>query len=168
MILPRYSSQQRPRELRRRVVIPARLRVGAQWSDACILNVSSRGLMVHSGNAGPKDSLVELRRGEHVIIARVVWRDGGRVGLRCDNRLPVEEIMSVSQSQSLRLVASDGALIGDRAKDRQSALDPALRRRAVEFMGVAAIALCLAIGVWAMVEQVLPGPLAEIDAALAS
>src|SRR5215218_5584495 len=97
----RFRNQiQRPRELRRRVVLPARLRTGAQWSDTCILNISSRGLMIHSGREAPRGSLVELRRGEHVIIARVAWRDGARVGLCSEDRVPIEEIMSVGYSQA--------------------------------------------------------------------
>ena len=87
-------SRQRPREVRRRVVLPARLLTGVQWSDTCILNISSRGLMIHSGRVAPKGSVVELHRGDHVIVARVVWRDGARVGLQSTDRVPVEEIMS--------------------------------------------------------------------------
>jgi len=106
----RLSDSRPPREVRRRVVLPARLRTGVQWSDTCILNISSRGLMIHSGKPAPKGSLVELRRGEHVIIARIAWRDGARVGLCAEDRVPIEEIMSVGQSQAFRLTASDGVL----------------------------------------------------------
>ena len=118
MLGSKYSPSQRPRELRRRVVLPARLRTGAQWSDACILNISSRGMMIHSGRAGPEGTRVELRRGEHVIIARVMWCDGGPAGLRSDERLPVEEIMSLSQSSALQLVASGGDLVDRRKSPR--------------------------------------------------
>src|SRR5579872_7025211 len=104
----RAHGKQRPRELRRRVVLPARMRAGAQWSDASILNISSRGLMIHSGRAGPTGSTLELRRGSHVIIAKVMWRDGSRAGLRSDARLPMEDILSGNQSTALSLVASAG------------------------------------------------------------
>jgi hypothetical protein len=132
------------------------------------LNISSRGLMIHSGRAAPKGSTVELRRGEYVIIARVVWRDGGRVGLRSDERLPVEEIMSLGQCQSLQLVATDGARIDRRKQPRSTPTDARLRGRALEFVGVAAIALSLAAGVWAMAQQAFARPMAQIDAALGS
>lgn len=168
MSVPKYSESHRPRELRRRVVLPARLRSGVQWSDTCILNISSRGLMIHSGRAAPKGSTVELRRGEHVIVARVVWRDGARVGLRSDDRLPVEEIMSLSQCKSLRLVATDGARVERRKRPRPSSGDSRLWGRAFEFVGVGVIALALALGVWAMAQQAFVAPLAQIEAALGS
>ena len=166
MSVPKYSKSHRPRELRRRVVIPARLRSGAQWSDTCILNISSRGLMIHSGRAAPEGGVVELRRGQFVIIARVMWRDGGRVGLRSDERLPIEEILSVSQSKALQLVAADGARIDRRKKPRGSPPDARLRGRAFEFVGVGVIALALAMSIWVMAEQAFAKPLAEIGAAL--
>ena len=166
MGLVNRNNSERPRELRRRVVLPARLRTGAQWSDACILNISSRGMMIHSGRAGPAGSTVELRRGEHVIIARVMWRDGARAGLHADERLPVDEILSLSQSNSLRLVASEGAIIDRRKQPRGEKGDARLAGRAMEFIGVGAIILCLALGVWAMAQQAFTRPLAEVQAAL--
>ncbi len=63
------SKSHRPRELRRRVVLPARLRIGSRWNDTCILNISSRGLLIHSPRLGNEGSGVELRRGGEVIEA---------------------------------------------------------------------------------------------------
>ena len=59
------SSQSfRPRELRRKLLVPARLRHGAAWSDTCIVNISSRGLMIHSSRPLQPGSKVEVYRGE--------------------------------------------------------------------------------------------------------
>lgn len=157
------KSNQRPRELRRRVVIPARLRAGAGWSDACILNISTRGLMIHSGRAGREGSVVELHRGAHIIIARVVWRNGARAGLRAEERVPVEEIMSVAQSAPLQLVASNGRVIERRKRPRYD--DSRLRGRAIEFAGVGAIVLLLALGIADLAAQAF-SPLARVEAAL--
>lgn len=161
------KSDHRPRELRRRVVLPARIRTGAQWSDTCILNISSRGLLIHSARATAEGSTVELRRGEHVIVARVMWRDGARVGLRSDERLPVEEIMSLSGSKALQLVASDGTRVDRRRRPRPKSHDARLRGRKMEFLGVAALVLCLVLSSWIMVEAAFAKPLALIGAALA-
>ena len=163
---PRFNSAQRPRELRRRVILPARLRSGAQWSDACILNISSRGLMIQAGRAGPEGSTVELRRGEYVIVGRVVWREGGRAGLRTDDRLPVEEILSVNQASTLTLIATDRAVLERRKQPRQSVSDPRLRGRAIEFLGTGTIAVSLAIGIWSTAQQALAQPIAKVEAAL--
>ena len=54
--------------LRRRVLLPARMRTSAGWSDACILNVSSRGALIHAKRPITQGSVVELRHGDHVIV----------------------------------------------------------------------------------------------------
>ena len=154
---------QKPRELRRRVVVPARLRHGASWSDACILNISSRGLMIHTGRQILEGTRVELRRGDHVIVARVMWRDGGRAGLQAEDRVPVEEILTLGLSPSLQLTASPG----ERRKHPRTGDQSRLRGRAVEFAGVAAIAVSLAGGGLVMVERAFARPLALVSAALA-
>jgi hypothetical protein len=162
---PKKQSE-RPRELRRRVVLPARLRTGRQWSDTCILNISSRGLMIHSGRPLSQGNSVELRRGEHVIVARVVWRDGARVGLHSDERLPVEEILSFSAAQTLRLVAADGAVIERRKQPRPASDAARLRGRTLQFAGTVVIAASLAISVWIMAERAFARPLGLVVNAL--
>ena len=123
--------------------------------------------MIHSGRAGPEGSRVELRRGDHVIIARVVWREGARAGLATDERLPVEEIMSLGQSRALRLVASDGTIVERRKQPRQRQ-EARLRGRAIEFIGVAAIAVALALTIWSTAQQAFAAPLSRVEAALGS
>src|SRR5215213_9934355 len=136
MPAPATKSKQRPRELRRRVVVPARVRAGAQWSDACILNISSRGLLIHSLRPAPIGSTVQIVRGDHLIVARVMWSDAGRSGLRSDERLPVDEILSLKQSHPLQLSASTGAIRDRRKQVRGVAVDARLRGRAIEFVAV--------------------------------
>lgn len=111
--------------------------------------------------------MVELRRGDHVIVARIVWREGARAGLQVEEKLPVEEIMSASQSKSLQLVATNGAMVDRRKGPRAHAVDARLRGRALEFIGVGAIAVTLALGIWTMAQQALAAPLAKVEAALA-
>jgi hypothetical protein len=146
-------------------MLPARLRSGSQWTDTCILNISSRGLMIHSSRPADHGSVVELRRGPHVIVARVVWREGTRVGLQVEERVPVEEILSVDQSQALQLTAMDGVRV-DRRKQPRSDDDARLRGRAMEFMAVGVVAVSLALGIWSMAEQALARPMAAVVAAL--
>jgi hypothetical protein len=161
MIRHDFKSAQRPRELRRRVVLPARLRAGSQWSDTCILNISSRGLLIHSGYAGPKGSFVEVRRGQHVIVARVAWRDGARAGLQSDERVPVEEIMSLGQCQALQLTAGRGAIVERRRHPRPPDASR-LRSRWFEFAAVSMLGACLAVGMWAMAERAFAEPMAMV------
>jgi hypothetical protein len=143
-------------------MIPARLRDGASWSDTCILNISSHGLMVHTARPIARGSEVEIYGADRIIIARVIWRDGGRTGLRSDDRLPVEEIMILGPSRSLQLTAATG----ERRKVPRFEDHSRLRGRAIEFAGVAAIAVSLAGAGLVMVETAFARPLALIAAAL--
>src|SRR5688500_3432601 len=76
------TNQQRNREWRRCVRVKARIKSSDGWRDASILNVSSRGLMIHSSCCSNPGGEVELRGGDQIIRARVVWRKGDRAGLR--------------------------------------------------------------------------------------
>lgn len=70
------------------------MRVGSAWRDACILDLSSRGLMIQSNEPLPGGSYLELRRGRHIIIARVMWSRDRRYGLRAQDALPCEAIIA--------------------------------------------------------------------------
>jgi hypothetical protein len=146
-------------------VLQARLRTGAQWSDTCILNISSRGLMIHSSRAGPLGSLVEVRRGEHVIVAQVMWLDGARAGLQSDDRVPVEQIMSLGQCQSLQLTANGGGFIERRRHPRPFPDRSRLQARCAEFLAIGMIGALLAISAWAMAERAFARPMAMVAGA---
>lgn len=157
----------RPRELRRRVFLPARLRLGAEWSDARILNVSSRGLMIHTGQPAQQGTIVEIRRDRHVITGRVMWREGSKVGVQCENLVPVDEILSLGASKSLRLVAENGALLERRHVPRRRTTESRLFGRAMQFAGVLAIVLAIAGSGIIWVRATLAQPLHAAEAALA-
>ena len=145
--------------------MPARLRHGSSWSDACILNISSRGLMIHTGRPVAQGTEVEICRGDHVIVARVVWRDGSRAGLQADDRLPVEEILSLSQAPALQLTAGSN-LVERRRTPRRTHDANRLRARFAEFASVGVIAASLAITLFGIVQQALATPMNAIRAAL--
>ena len=158
-------NQFKPRELRRRVVLPARMRASSGWSDACILNISSRGLLIHSTRGAAQGSTIELWHGDHVIVAKVVWRNGTRVGVRADERVPVEDIMTSSAAPAPQPVAADGKPVERRKRPRTHEQNR-YRGRAIEFAAAVAVAVPLAIGAFALVEQALAQPLASVGAAL--
>ncbi len=164
MAYAKSNRTHRSREWRRRVALPARLRLGESWADACILNISSRGLLIQANRGAEPGSLIELRRGEHAILARVIWRQGPRAGLRAEECLPVEDILTMDQAASLQLTTVDTSLVEWRR--RRSHDESRWRGRAIEFAAVLFIAASLGIGGFMMVEQALAKPLALVEAAL--
>ena len=139
--------------------------MGSGWANACILNISSRGMLIRSTGTAEPGSVVELRRGDQVILARVVWRHGSRAGLQAEDQLPVEEILSLTQAPSLRLTAQT-ALPSKPRKRPRSHEDNRQRARVIEFASIAAIAGFMAFGVAVMAQQALARPLALVGAAL--
>jgi hypothetical protein len=141
------------------------MRMDSAWSDACILNISSRGLLIHTTRSTPQGSIVELRRGDHVIVARVIWREGTRAGLSAEERLPVEEILSLGQSAAFAVSAPDYQPDERRARPRTHE-ESRLASRTMEFASVAVIAMCLAGTVFALAEKALWKPMVHLEAAL--
>jgi hypothetical protein len=139
------------------------LRHGASWSDACILNISSRGLMIHTGRPLSRGTEVEIRRGDHIIIARVVWRDGGRAGLKSDDRVPIEQIVTLGQSPALQLTAAGG----ERRKRPRTGSDSRMVGRSIELAGTLLVALALAGAGQRMIQSAFARPLSAVSARLA-
>jgi hypothetical protein len=153
------------REERRRVVLPARIRTGSAWNDACILNISSRGLMVRVPTLVARGSYVELHKGDHVIVARVVWQDETKLGLCTQDRIEVEQILSGKPSAALELGNPGRRAIERRSRprtyenNRQSG-------RLFEFAAIAGLAACVAGFAFGIVHDVLSPPLAAVRQAL--
>lgn len=92
----RKEKDRSEREWRRRVRVRARMNAPSGWVDASILDVSSHGIMIHARDCAPPGARVELRGGDLVINARVVWRRGQRAGLQSREVLPLLDIMSLT------------------------------------------------------------------------
>ena len=91
------STRRADREWRRCVRVKARIRSPEGWRDASILNVSSRGMLIATSTGAIPGEWIELRGGDQVLKARVVWRKGQRAGLRSDEILPVLDIISLTE-----------------------------------------------------------------------
>jgi hypothetical protein len=141
-------------------MLQARMRASSGWTDARILNISSRGLLIHAGRPVAPGSQVELWRGDQVIAARVVWRDGARAGLEAQGRIPIDEILTLGQAPGLRLTAAE------RRSPSRTHTRSRERARAYQFGGTVVIALICAGVAFGMIEQALARPLAVVTAAL--
>jgi hypothetical protein len=157
------------REQRQKVMIRARMRAGVAWHDVAILNLSKGGLGIQAADPPLRGAYVEICRGRHVIIARVMWTKGHRAGLKSQDPIWTESLLvEPSNDRSAPPVAS-AMPIERRQKPRsteQRQEHSRLAARAMEFaclgMGGAAMAL-LAFG---MVEEALARPVSKIETAL--
>jgi hypothetical protein len=160
------NTRLQPRELRRRVMLRARMRAMSGWTDACILNVSSRGLMINAPiAAGTQGSTIEIWHGEHMIVATVVWRKGRCVGLRADARIPVDDILIAASGPSLQLTAGNWPSV-ERRKTPRTQDERRCRGRVLEFAAVTIIAAGFALGAFLTIEEAFARPIRYVQAAL--
>lgn len=155
----------KPREERRRVVLPVRIRVGSGWDDACILDISSGGMMIRARAPVARGSYVELRKGDHAIVARVVWQDERKLGLCTQDRLEVEQILSGKPATAVQLVSTK--LRGSERRSVPRSHEASRSRgRLFEFAAISALAASVAGFAYGIVHDVLAGPLQAVQAAL--
>jgi hypothetical protein len=164
----------RPREQRISVVIHSRMRVANRWSDVCIRNISSRGLLIAASDPPPTGSYVEIRRGTQIIVARAVWSDGRHAGLRAQEKLPVQRIISEPRLTSKPAVAAIDGTDADRRRAPRlndiSERTERSRRFASAFQFGLIAAVGLGVSAWAAtsVYGVLSSPLQSVERALSS
>ena len=160
------------REPRRNVVTNSRMRCGAAWQDARIFNISSRGLGLHASTPPPRGSYVEVRRGLHIIIARVVWVKGSRFGVRTQDAVPIDSVISHANSfsgSSIQRTASE-AMVERRAAARSREHQhegSRTKARAMEFVFVVMLGASAAFLGFGLVKQAIARPLADVRIALA-
>ena len=159
----------KPREQRQKVMIKARMRTAASWNDVCILNLSIHGLGIQSAEPPARGTYVEICRGSHVIIARVVWTKGHRAGLRSQDPLFIQAIVNEALAPPQRLPVAAGRPVERRRAPRTAAQrfeQSRVAGRAMEFAGLAIVAVAVAMAAFGTVEQALAAPLSQIRASL--
>jgi hypothetical protein len=160
----------KPREPRHKVLIKARIRTASAWNDACILNVSSQGLSLQVGSPPPRGSYLEVWRGRHVIVARVIWTNHHRMGLQCQQRLAVSDFVDQTESAPTRSIPANGCAVVDRRSGRrqpeQTYEDNRWRSRAIQFGVVVLFGASAATMAFHAVGQGFAAALAQIGTAL--
>lgn len=99
-------------------MISARMRAGATWSDACILDLSTRGMLVRSATMPQRGAYVEVRRGVHVIVARVVWSSPDRFGVQTQDPVPADRLILDPEGISAPPASSASGFLERRAATR--------------------------------------------------
>jgi hypothetical protein len=82
------------------VLIPAQLRGESAWSEVCIRNISSHGMMLEMSRPPAPGCYVELRRANVVMVARVMWSDGAHCGLRTQAKVDLGALSGVHAPSS--------------------------------------------------------------------
>jgi hypothetical protein len=151
-------------------MIDARLRVGASWSDALILNMSSKGLLVRSNQSVDRGSYLEIRRGAHVIVARVIWSNSGRFGVQTQDPVPAASLIR----DPANFASPPRPAVG--VQERRAAPRPTGTRhersrhqaRAIEFAAIALACGLLAVFAGNLIIEVVAKPLGAAQHALAA
>ncbi len=149
-------------------MINARMRIGASWNDVCILNISPRGLAMQAAAPPPRGTYLELRRGEHEIMACVMWATDHRFGVRTQDLLVVDDIIHQPNRSA---ATSPGAETNDRRGTQRNSAErhesSRMLSRAMEFAVLGVFAVSAAVVTFGTVVEALQQPLADATAALA-
>ena len=152
-------------------MIDARVRVGASWSDALILNMSSKGLLVRSNQSVARGSYLEIRRGGHVIVARVIWSNSGRFGVQAQDPVPTASLVRDSDDASIRPKPGAAGVQERRAAPRPTQARHERSRhlaRATEFAAIVLACGFLAVFAGNLIIEVVAKPLGAAQEALAA
>ncbi len=159
------------RDPRRKVLIRARMRSGAEWGDVLIHNMSSRGLLAAASVDCRPGTVIEIRRVHHVIVGRVVWQSDGYFGVRTQDVIDIDGIVAAKPPAHKPVRAGEGD--GDRRAATRRAIPLAEREaRSRRFAaGFQFAVLVIAIGAAAVfaaqrVGGLLSRPFATIGAHL--
>jgi hypothetical protein len=160
----------RAREPRRHVVISSRIRCGATWRDVRILNISSRGLGLHAAGPPELGSYVELRRGPHIIIARVAWVKESRFGVRTQDAVPIDALVNPTACAAVEQQSKSDEWTERRSAPRSRRRDHDSSRilgRAMEFGFLAVLGVSAAVVALATLQEAFGRPLTAVWQALA-
>lgn len=149
------------------MLVPARMRAGEAWSDVCIRNISSFGMLLESAEPPARGTYVEIRRGPHVVVARAIWRQGERFGVRTQDKIDINGLVAANTTQPKR--AADGEEVERRSPERLTVEQVAQRANrsrqisaAIQFGVIGIVALGAALLAASTVRDILAKPLSTI------
>ena len=157
------------REPRVKVLVRARMRAGSEWTDVVIHNMSSRGLLATAEPACRPGTVIEIRRIHHIVVGRVVWQNGAFFGVRTQDPIDIDGIVSAKPPAHKPQRGDDP--VADRRAERRvppAEREAQSRRFAAAFQFVALLVAIGVVGVFAArhVGAILSRPLASVGAAL--
>lgn len=146
------------------------MRCGGAWSDVAILNLSSHGAGLQCADPPPRGSYVELRRGAHIIIAKVAWSDGRRLGVRSQDPLAIDAIIAEPSADAPAATAASARPLERRAVPRTNPRHERSRTRGrwAEFAALALFGAAAGISLYGAVADALARPLRAATLAMDS
>lgn len=152
-------------------MIAARMRHGDAWSDASILNLSSRGLLLHTPSPPDRGTYVEVRRGAHVIVGRVVWAQADRFGVRAQDRLAIDSLVANASPDGIAERGRGEGAVERRAAPRSEPLEwrhsqSREKGRALQFALTAGFGFVMAACAYDAVSDSLSKPLSRVASQL--
>lgn len=144
-------------------MIRARLRHLDQWHDACILNLSNRGIMLQTATPPRRGAYVEIRKASHLVIGRVVWSRGHRLGLRSQDIIAVDQFISGTEAPPAPRANGERRAA---PRPRPTAERSAQTSRTLQFVARSCAGAAGAVAVLTMVEAALAEPMTALRAAL--
>ncbi|QIK96324.1 hypothetical protein G7076_07570 [Sphingomonas sp. HDW15A] len=150
-------------------MIRARMKTDAGWHDACIVDLSKRGAGLQAATAPMRGDYVEIRRGLHVIVARVVWNRGHRFGVAAQDELPVANIAN-DRAPTVDRKAAASPVPKERRRLPRFLEEKAERSRSrgqrMQYVFAALAGMIAATIAGAEVRQALAAPLGRVSSAL--
>ena len=132
----------------------------------CILNISSRGMLLQAASPPPRGSYLEIRRSAFVIIAKVMWTRNHRFGVRSQDVLPVDAIIA----DAVVPIVGEGVRVGERRAGARPKLATEQRSRhhgrMMEYGFIVTLAMAGAGFAATEVHALLAGPADAVTAAL--
>lgn len=152
------------REPRQKVLIWARMRNGSQREDVRIVDLSGGGLCLFGANSLRRGEYVELSRGCHSIVGRVVWSDCQKLGLVAQEKIPLEALVNYPD----RLVELQRDAVNARATLPHVKLQDGSRfiARAIQTSALALAGACAALLIGSLVQAAFARPMHSIAVAL--
>ena len=163
------------RDPRTKVFLPSRIRVGGAWADACIHNISARGLLVASDEAPKPGSYVEIRRGRNVIIGRAVWKKDRFFGVRTQDRIDLLALQADPTQTRGRSGADQPDGVTERRREDRFKRDAAMARtlerniaisRNIQFGLIGSVAVVASVVIATAAYNALTGPFGRIQRAM--
>ena len=150
------------REYRITTRAPARLRHGLCWSDVLVRNVSRRGLMLELHNPPASGTMIELRRGQIVVIGQVTWVRDGRCGVRAQDAIDIAEFVAMRRARATWQPGDGDRRLQPRGRYSDIAMASQRLARAGRWAGLSVIAVLGLYTIVSAAHSALATPMAPI------